>query len=64
MLHCELKWEMSGRMLNIGGIQARSFYRRIGTLPDAIGLELGDGAAEIQKIVISRELLGKEFLPY
>lgn len=33
-------------------------------LRDALGSEIGDGTAEIQKIVISRELMGREFLPY
>lgn len=30
-------------------------------LRDAIGLEIGDGTAQISKLIISRELLGKEF---
>jgi len=29
-----------------------------------IGLEIGDGAAEVMKIVVARELLGRESLPY
>lgn len=33
-------------------------------LRDAIGYEIGDGTAEIQKVVIARELMGREFLPY
>jgi cyclohexanecarboxyl-CoA dehydrogenase len=33
-------------------------------LRDVIGLQLGDGAAEIQKIVIARELFGRESVPY
>lgn len=33
-------------------------------LRDVIGLEIGDGTAQIQKIVIARELLGREFKPY
>jgi len=33
-------------------------------LRDAIGAEYGDGTAEIMKLIIIRELLGKEFLPY
>lgn len=32
-------------------------------LRDVIGLEIGDGTAQMQKIVIVRELLGKEFKP-
>lgn len=31
---------------------------------DVMGIELGDGTAQIQKIVVARELLGREFLPY
>jgi cyclohexanecarboxyl-CoA dehydrogenase len=31
---------------------------------DVIGLEIGDGTAQIQKIVVARELMGREFLPY
>jgi cyclohexanecarboxyl-CoA dehydrogenase len=33
-------------------------------LRDIIGWEMADGTAEIMKIVISRELMGREFLPY
>ncbi|PWA11840.1 cyclohexanecarboxyl-CoA dehydrogenase [Pueribacillus theae] len=33
-------------------------------LRDVIGLEIGDGTAQTQKIVIARELIGKEFKPY
>lgn len=33
-------------------------------LRDVIGLELGDGTAQVSKIVIARELFGREFLPY
>jgi len=33
-------------------------------LRDVIGWELADGSAEIMKIIISRELMGREFLPY
>lgn len=33
-------------------------------LRDSIGLEIGDGTPQIQKIVIARELLGREYLPY
>jgi cyclohexanecarboxyl-CoA dehydrogenase len=31
---------------------------------DVMGLEIGDGAAAIMKIVIARELMGRESLPY
>lgn len=33
-------------------------------LRDIMGLELADGAAEVMKTIVSRELIGKEFLPY
>jgi cyclohexanecarboxyl-CoA dehydrogenase len=33
-------------------------------LRDVIGLEIGDGTAQVSKIVIARELLGRDFLPY
>ncbi|MBI1846303.1 MAG: acyl-CoA dehydrogenase family protein [Candidatus Rokubacteria bacterium] len=33
-------------------------------LRDVIGLEIGDGTAEVMKIVVARELMGREFLPY
>ena len=33
-------------------------------LRDVIGLEIGDGSAEIMKIIIARELMGRETLPY
>jgi cyclohexanecarboxyl-CoA dehydrogenase len=33
-------------------------------LRDVIGLEIGDGTAEVMKIVIGREIIGKQFRPY
>jgi cyclohexanecarboxyl-CoA dehydrogenase len=33
-------------------------------LKDVIGLEIGDGTAEVMKMIITREMLGREFLPY
>jgi cyclohexanecarboxyl-CoA dehydrogenase len=33
-------------------------------LRDVIGLEIGDGTAEIMKIVVARELMGRDSLPY
>lgn len=33
-------------------------------LRDVLGLEIGDGTPEIMKLVIVRETLGREFLPY
>ena len=31
---------------------------------DVIGLEIGDGTAEVMKIIVARELMGREVLPY
>jgi cyclohexanecarboxyl-CoA dehydrogenase len=31
---------------------------------DVMGLEIGDGSAQIQKIIVARELLGRDYLPY
>jgi cyclohexanecarboxyl-CoA dehydrogenase len=31
---------------------------------DVIGLEIGDGAAQIMKMIVARELMGRESLPY
>jgi len=33
-------------------------------LRDVMGLQIGDGTAQVQKIIIARELMGREFLPY
>jgi len=33
-------------------------------LRDIIALEFADGTAQIQKIIVTRELMGKEYLPY
>lgn len=33
-------------------------------LRDVIGLEIGDGTAQVQKMIVARELLGREYLPY
>ncbi len=33
-------------------------------LRDVMGLEIGDGTAQVSKIVISREVFGREFKPY
>ncbi len=29
-----------------------------------MGLELGDGTAQIMKVIVARELMGRESLPY
>jgi cyclohexanecarboxyl-CoA dehydrogenase len=33
-------------------------------LRNVMGIEIGDGTAEIQKIVIGREVFGKEYAPH
>lgn len=33
-------------------------------LKDVVGGEIGDGTAEIMKLIITREMLGREYLPY
>jgi cyclohexanecarboxyl-CoA dehydrogenase len=33
-------------------------------LRDVMGLELGDGTAQIMKVIVARELMGCESLPY
>jgi cyclohexanecarboxyl-CoA dehydrogenase len=33
-------------------------------LRDVIGLEIGDGTAEVMKVIVARELMGREALPY
>lgn len=33
-------------------------------LRDVIGLEIGDGTAQVQKMIVARELMGRESLPY
>jgi len=33
-------------------------------LRDVIGLQIGDGTAQVQKMIIARELMGREVLPY
>jgi cyclohexanecarboxyl-CoA dehydrogenase len=33
-------------------------------LRDVIGLEIGDGTAEVMKVIVARELMGRETLPY
>jgi cyclohexanecarboxyl-CoA dehydrogenase len=33
-------------------------------LRDVMGLEIGDGTAEVMKMIVARELLGRESLPY
>ncbi|MBI2320656.1 MAG: acyl-CoA dehydrogenase family protein [Chloroflexi bacterium] len=39
-------------------------FRQGQRLRDVIGLEIGDGTAEVSKIIIVREMLGRQFRPY
>jgi cyclohexanecarboxyl-CoA dehydrogenase len=33
-------------------------------LRDVMGWQIGDGTGEVQKIIIARESMGREYLPY
>ncbi|MFA4837290.1 MAG: acyl-CoA dehydrogenase family protein, partial [Dehalococcoidia bacterium] len=39
-------------------------YRVEQRLRDAVGLEIADGPAEIMKLIIAREIIGREFVPH
>jgi len=51
-------------MLIHGHVGYTRDYPLEGRLRDAIGFQTGDGTAEIMKIIIAREIIGKDFLPY
>ncbi|MDD5093604.1 MAG: acyl-CoA dehydrogenase family protein [Dehalococcoidia bacterium] len=51
-------------MLIHGHVGYTREYPLEGRLRDAIGFETGDGTAEIMKIIIAREIIGADFLPY
>ncbi|MFA4835629.1 MAG: acyl-CoA dehydrogenase family protein [Dehalococcoidia bacterium] len=51
-------------MLIHGHIGYSKEYPLEGRMRDAIGFQTGDGTAEIMKIIIAREIIGKDFLPY
>jgi cyclohexanecarboxyl-CoA dehydrogenase len=46
---------------NVGYSAEFPFEQR---LRDVLALEIADGTAQIQKIIIARELFGPEFVPY
>ena len=53
-----------GCLLLHGNVGYTEEYPIARHLRDCIGLEIGDGTAQIQKIIIGRELLGKKYVPY
>lgn len=50
-------------LLTVGHVAYSSEHRLGQRLRDVIGLEIGDGTAQVSKLVISRNLLGREFAP-
>lgn len=50
-------------LLTIGHVAYSSEHKLGQRLRDVIGLEIGDGTAQVSKLVISRHLLGREFAP-
>lgn len=50
-------------LLTIGHIGYSSEHKVGQRLRDVIGLEIGDGTAQVSKLVISRHLLGRSFAP-
>ncbi|MEM0121301.1 MAG: acyl-CoA dehydrogenase family protein, partial [Thermoprotei archaeon] len=51
-------------LLTIGNPAYSTDFPQEKRLRDVIGIEIGDGTAEIQKIVVAREMFGREFVPY
>jgi cyclohexanecarboxyl-CoA dehydrogenase len=51
-------------LLTFGHVGYSDEYPIEQRLRDAIGMEIGDGTPEIMKLIIVREILGREFLPY
>ena len=50
-------------LLTIGHIGYSSEHKVGQRLRDVIGLEIGDGTAQVSKLVISRHLLGRKYAP-
>lgn len=50
-------------LLTLGHVGYSSEHKVGQRLRDVIGLEIGDGTAQVSKLVISRSLLGREFSP-
>lgn len=51
-------------LLTFGHIGYSEEYPIEQRLRDAIGFEMADGTADIMKIIICREIMGREYLPY
>lgn len=51
-------------VLTLGHYGYASEYPHEQRLRDAMAVEIADGTAQIQKIIIARELFGREFVPY
>ena len=50
-------------LLNMGG-GGRVVNGHMALPPPSAGLEIGDGTAEVMKVIVARELMGRESLPY
>jgi len=50
-------------LLTIGHVAYSSEHKLGQRLRDVIGLEIGDGTSQVSKLVISRNLLGRQFAP-
>ena len=50
-------------LLTLGHIGYRTEHQVGQRLRDVIGLEIGDGTAQVIKLVISRNLLGRAYAP-
>jgi cyclohexanecarboxyl-CoA dehydrogenase len=51
-------------LLTVGNPAYSTEFPEEKRLRDVIGIEIGDGTAEIQKIVVAREMFGREYVPY
>ncbi|PSN85229.1 hypothetical protein B9Q02_07185 [Candidatus Marsarchaeota G1 archaeon BE_D] len=51
-------------IITIGNPAYSKDYPQEKRLRDVMGIEIGDGTADIQKIVVAREAFGREFVPY
>jgi cyclohexanecarboxyl-CoA dehydrogenase len=51
-------------LLQFGHYGYSSEYPIEQRLRDVLAVEIADGTAQIQKIIIARELFGRDFIPY
>lgn len=51
-------------LITIGNPAYTTEYPQEKRLRDVMGIEIGDGTADIQKIVVAREQFGREYVPY